>query len=80
MASNRDWEDGELSFLDVLSILSFIIGLENLSLNQQQVNSLEAHLSKQDNDLLSKIIAQNEELIQLDKEIINLLKENKNAQ
>lgn len=79
MASNRDWEDGSLSFLDILSILSFIIGVENLNLNQKQVDNLEAHLSKQDNNLLSKIIAQNEELIELDKEIIKLLKEKKDA-
>lgn len=64
-------DDGQLSFLDLLTILSFIIGVENLSLNQKQVDNLETHLSKQDNNLLSKIIAQNEQ-------IIDLLKENKN--
>lgn len=79
MADNRDWEEGKLSFLDTLTILSFVIGVENLSLNQKQVDSLEQHLKSQDDDLLSKIIAQNEELIDLDKEIIKLLKELKNA-
>ena len=68
-----DW-----SFIDWISILSFIVGLQNLELNQKQVDNLEMHLDKQDNELLSKIIKQNVELINLDTEIIKLLKENKN--
>lgn len=60
--------DNKWSFIDVISILSFIIGLENLELNQQQVSSLDKHLSEQDNQLLAKIIQQNEEIIQLLKE------------
>lgn len=80
MASNRDWEEDALSFLDVLTILSFIIGIENLSLNQQQVTSLEQHLSKQDTELLSKIISQNELIISQNELLIKLLKEKNNAQ
>ena len=57
-----DW-----SFIDCISILSFIVGLQNLELNQKQIDNLETHLSKQDNELLSKIIKQNDELINLDK-------------
>ena len=53
----------------------FVIGLENLELNTKQVNDLQDHLSHQDNNLLAKIIQQNEELIELDKQIIDLLKE-----
>ena len=68
-----NWQ--EWDFLDIISILSFIIGLENLELNSKQVASLEQHLHHQDNNLLAKIIQQNEELIELDKQIINLLKE-----
>lgn len=68
-----NWQ--EWDFLDIISILSFIIGLENLELNNKQVASLEQHLHHQDNNLLAKIIQQNEELIELDKQIINLLKE-----
>ena len=64
-----DW-----SFIDWMSVLSFIIGLQNLELNEKQVDNLETHLSKQDNELLSKIIKQNERLINLDAEIIKLLK------
>lgn len=70
-----NWQ--EWDFLDIISILSFIIGLENLELNNKQVNSLEEHLHHQDNNLLAKIIQQNEELIELDKQIIELLKEKK---
>lgn len=67
---NQQWD-----LLDLISILSFVIGLENLELNTKQVNDLQDHLSHQDNNLLAKIIQQNEELIELDKQIIDLLKE-----
>lgn len=59
------------SFIDIISILSFIIGLENLDLNQQQVDGVMKELQENQNAMLSKIIQQNEEIIQL-------LKENKN--
>lgn len=71
--SNNNWEDGNLSFLDILEILSFIIGLENLELNEKQSSDLEKHLSQQDEALLSKIISQNEEIIKLENKIIELL-------
>lgn len=58
------------SFIDIISILSFIIGLENLELNQQQVDGVMTELRQNQNTMLSKIIQQNEE-------IIKLLKENK---
>lgn len=59
------------SFIDVISILSFIVGLENLGLNQQQVDGVMQELQQHQNAMLSKIIQQNEE-------IIKLLKENEN--
>lgn len=58
----------EWSFLDVLTVLSFIIGLQNLELNEKQVKSLDNHLKEQDERLLAKIIKQNEEIIALLKE------------
>lgn len=61
----------ELSFLDIISVLSFIIGLLNLELNQKQVDNLEMHLKEQDDNHLAKIIAQNEEIIKLLKEQAN---------
>ena len=58
----------EWDFIDIISVLSFIIGLENLELNQKQVSSLDKHLTNQDNQILAKIIQQNEDIIQLLKE------------
>lgn len=34
--------------LDLINVLSFVIGVENLSLNDIQINKLEEHLNKQD--------------------------------
>ena len=52
-----------MEFLDILTILSFVIALENLSLNEEQVINLQEHLkeqdehlNKQDTELLEKII------------------------
>ena len=65
-----------LSFLDIITILSFVIGVENLELNTQQVESLDKHLKEQDvvlkeeqNVMLDKAIKQNEEIISLLKEL-----------
>ena len=63
------------SFLDVINVMSFIIGLQNLELNEKQIQGLDNHLKEQDNNHLAKIIKQNEEIIELNKEIIRLLKE-----
>ena len=45
---------------NLINILSFIIGVENLNLNDKQIEKLENHLSKQDK--------QYEEIIRLLKE------------
>ena len=45
---------------NLINILSFIIDVENLNLNDKQIEKLESHLSKQDK--------QYEEIIQLLKE------------
>ena len=47
--------------LDYINVLSFSIGVENLRKNEEQINSLEEHLSKQD--------AQYNEIIELLKEV-----------
>lgn len=59
---------GEFEFLDVLTILSFIIGLQNLELNKQQVDGIMSELKDTQNSMLSTIIEQNEEIIRLLKE------------
>lgn len=51
-------------FFDFINILSFVIGLENLSKNDEQIKALEEHLNKQDKQY---------------EEILNLLKENANG-
>lgn len=58
-------DNWNLDFLDILTILSFIIGLENLNLNQQQVSSIMDELRKNQNAMLETIIRQNEEIIRL---------------
>ena len=45
---------------NLINILSFIIGVENLNLNGKQIEKLESHLSKQDK--------QYEEIVKLLKE------------
>lgn len=53
--------DTEKEYLfNLINILSFIIGVENLNLNDKQIERLENHLNKQDKQY---------------EEIINLLKE-----
>ena len=59
----------EWTFIDIISVLSFIIGLQNLELNEKQVNALDTHLKEQDENQLALIIQQNEEIIKLLKEI-----------
>lgn len=34
--------------IDLINILSFIIGIQNLSLNDVQIKQIEDHLNKQD--------------------------------
>ena len=51
--------DNEYLF-NLINILSFIVGIENLNLNDKQIEKLESHLNKQDK--------QYEKIIQLLKE------------
>lgn len=46
--------------LDLINVLSYIIGVENLKKNDEQINALEKHLNEQDKQY---------------EQIINLLKE-----
>lgn len=61
-----DWE--QWSFFDLISVLSFIIGLQNLELNKKQVDSMMSEMRDNQNAMLSTIIEQNKEIIQLLKE------------
>lgn len=64
-------ENNNEYLLNLINILSFIIGIENLNLNDKQIEKLESHLSKQDK--------QYEEIIRLLKEggILNGRREQK---
>ena len=41
-------ENNNEYLFNLINILSFIIGVENLNLNNKQIEKLESHLSKQD--------------------------------
>ena len=53
-------ENNNEYLFNLINILSFIIGVENLNLNDKQIEKLESHLSQQDK--------QYEEIIRLLKE------------
>lgn len=65
---------GTLDFIDILSILSFLIGLMNLDLNIQQVNGVMEELQNNQNKMLRTIIDQNDYIIKQNEEILSLLK------
>lgn len=52
----------------LISLLSLFIGVQNLELNLQQVNALMDEMKTNQNSMLSTIIQQNEEILQLLKE------------
>lgn len=54
---------GNLTFLDIITIMSFLIGIENMGLNKQQIHNKENNSA-----MLSAIIEQNNEIIRLLKE------------
>lgn len=70
--ASYDFERGELDFLDIIAIISFFIGLlsydiglKNLSLNQQQVDGLMREMTDKQDKLLVKAIEQNSLIIDM---------------
>lgn len=61
--------------LDFITLLSFAIGVMNLDLNTEQVQSLDQHLKEQDRVLTEEQNVMLDQAIQQNKEIIDLLKE-----
>lgn len=55
----------DLDFLDTITLLSFVISIENLQLNQQQSSIVMDELRNNQNAMLATIIKQNEEMIEL---------------
>lgn len=52
---NNQFEEQQINILDIIAILSFVIGLDNLQENRQQsktqeqiIKSIEEHLKRQD--------------------------------
>lgn len=64
-------KQGSFDIMDLIAFWSLDIGLQNLSLNKQQVDTLMSELKDNQDSLLKVIIEQNNR-------IINLLKELKN--
>lgn len=73
-------ENGQLTFLDLISILSFWIGVENFDMNvtqedmQKNANRLDAHLRKEVDDIHSHLSIQDAKL----NHIVSILEELKN--
>lgn len=64
--------------LDIITLISFVVGVINLDLNTEQNRKLDQHLQDQDvilkeeqNVMLAKVIKQNEEIISLLKDLKN---------
>ena len=62
--------------LNIISIASYLLSMQNLQLNQQQVSTdeIDKHLQKQDNILHEQNDRYLEKIIEQNKVIINLLK------
>jgi len=40
--------NNNFNYMDLINILSFVIGMQNLESNEQQMKDLQDHLNKQD--------------------------------
>ena len=72
--NNKTRLDRNYDILNIISIASYLLSIQNLQLNQQDLsnNNLNEHLQEQDKILheqnekyLNKIIEQNEEILKL---------------
>lgn len=82
--ASYDFERGEMDYLDHIALTSFdigivslVVGLQNLELNQQQVSGLMDEMQSNQNKMLKKIIEQNDLIIKQNEEMLSLLKERK---
>ena len=66
-----------IDFLDLITIISFVVGIKNLELNQEQVSNLEEHLRSQDSILIEQQNKMLAECLELLKEIQKEIKERK---
>lgn len=70
-------QNNQLDILDIITIISFYIAIQNLQENEEQSKLLEEKLDNQDNkylkrtiELLERSIEQNELIIQQNKELL----------
>ena len=75
--SNSD--DGNGVIGDLLDIISIYLALKNLELNEQQVNDLNEHLKKQDNNYLQRAIEQNQQILDKLDKILSLMTDKRNG-
>lgn len=70
-------EQNNFDFLDMLEIMAFIIQVMDYDATIKQVgnNDLMKEMRRQDSEYLQKIIGQNNEIMEQNKEIIELLTE-----
>ena len=70
-------EQNNFDFLDMLEIMAFIIQVMDYDATIKQVgnNDLMEEMRRQDSEYLQKIIGQNNEIMEQNKEIIELLTE-----
>lgn len=75
-------ENQQLNVIDILSVLSFIIAIQNLDENRQQSahNDVQAANAKQEQHLLQEIKKMFEEQNKMLNEILFLLKESKTTE
>ena len=71
----KSYQKKELDFLDILTILSFILQLQNNEELQKQSSNddIMQELDKQDNRFFQTIIDQNNQIINLNKKILDKL-------
>lgn len=71
----ESYQKKELDFLDILTILSFILQLQNNEELQKQSSNddIMQELDKQDNRFFQTIIDQNNQIINLNKKILDKL-------
>lgn len=70
-------ENQQLSVIDILSVMSFIIAIQNLDENRQQSahNDIQAANAKQEQHLLQEIKKMFEEQTKMLNEILSLLRD-----
>ena len=71
MFNQGSGSNGEWTFLDVLSLASFLIGLQNLDINisQSDMQEMQQHF----NDLLEKIVTELHEHLEVQDEKLNMI-------